>query len=149
MANVNEIVMCVKWSGRLPECGLAPVNCTWEDITGQPTTILPCTPNVYLIRAFVTDPVYASINGDARFIVLARRQYDDQNSGVYLINNFDDVPTTIQLNNLKNLIISRFPGVNEDALTEAGQAIFRSGISRAEAIALLAARWQRFVKAVS
>lgn len=149
--NINEIVLCVKWvsdaAGNRPEV-TTPANCSWEDITGQPARSLPCTPNVYLIRAYVTDAVYAALNGDVRYIVLARRTFDDANPGTYTSNNFDSVPSGAQLTSLKNLILARFPGVDEDKLTEVGQAIFRAGLTRAEIITLLAKRWQRFVHAL-
>jgi hypothetical protein len=151
--NINEIILVTKWTiisgGNSPVLVNLPNNCSWEDITGQPADKLHPSPNVYLIKAFVTDAVYTTINGDNRFIVLARRQYDDQNPGTYTINNFDDQPTVTQLNNFKTSIINRFPGVNEDVLIEAGQAVFRAGLSRIEIINLLAKRWQRFLKAIT
>jgi hypothetical protein len=152
MANINEVVMCVKWksdaNGNAPDFTV-PVGCSWEDITGQPAESLPCTPNVYLIRARLTDAVYTAVNGNPAFIILARRQYDDAAlEAVDIINTFNDKPTAAQLTTLKNLIITRFPGVDNDKLTDAGQAIFRAGLTRAEAIAILAKRWQQFIKAI-
>ena len=150
--NSNEIVLCVKWisdaSGNRPDI-TTPAGCSWEDITGQPAEQLPCSPNVYLIRARVTDSVLNAINTDTRFVVLARRTYDDANPETLTFNNFDDKPTATQLNTLKNLIISRFPGVDETSLTEAGQAIFKAGLTRGEIISLLARRWQQFIKAIT
>lgn len=152
MANENHIILCARWlsdaSGNHPDMD-TPAGCRWQDITGQPAANLPCSPNVYLVEAWVTDGVYTAINGDARFIVLARQQYDTAAPETYLANNFDDKPTQTQLTNLKNLIVTRYPGVNDDALTEAGRAVFQAGVTRAEAIALLASRWQRFLKAVA
>lgn len=155
MANMNEIVMTVRWksddSGNGPDF-TPPAGCAWQDITGQPAADrpgIPVTPNVYLIRAWVTDAVYTAINGDTRYIILARRQYDDATPDVDISNNFDSVPTGTQLNTLKNAILTRYPDVDEDKLTEAGRAVFRAELTRAQIIGILAARWARFLKAIT
>ncbi len=151
MANVNEVILTAQWaagSKNEPDMANLPAGCSWEDITGQPAANLPCTPNVYLVRAFLTDAAYTTVNADTRFIVLARRVFDSAIPGVYTSENYSEKPTAAQLTTLKNLVITRYPGVNDDALTEAGAAIFRAGLTRAEAIALLVARWRRFLKAI-
>lgn len=156
MANINECILITRWvsdaQGNRPVfSGAMPAGCSYSDITGQAASILPCAPNVYLVRAFLTDTAYAFANGNANFIVLARRVYeivDAVTPIVYSFNNFDDVPTGAQLTALKNLIQTRYPDVNDDALTEAGQAIIHSGLTRQQIIDLIIPRWRRFVKAL-
>lgn len=151
MSNLNEIVMAVAWisdqNGNRPNI-TTPPGCSWTDITAQPSKNLPCAPNVYLVRAWVTDAIYTALNGDSRYLVVARRTYDDATLAESY-NNLGEQPTGAQLTTLKNALIARFPGIDDDKLVLAGSAIISSGATRQQIITKLAQRWQAFLKAVT
>ena len=49
----------------------------WEDITGTPTAQLTPSPNMYVLRAEVTEAVLSSIKSDGTYLVLSSEEIID------------------------------------------------------------------------
>jgi len=49
----------------------------WEDITGTPTAQLTPSPNMYVLRAEVTEAVLSSIESDGTYLVLSSEEIID------------------------------------------------------------------------
>ena len=142
---MNEIILATRWTivdqTNQPDI-TTPAGCAWEDLTGQPAENLPCAPNLYLIRARVTDPVLSTIQASPKYLILARQTTDL--AGEITYSNTEEQPSAAQLLALKDKILSQYPDMDEDKLTEAGKAILEAGLTRIEIITKLIARWKRF-----
>lgn len=140
---MNEIVVAVKWkkeNGKNTADFLAlSAGKTWEDMVGNYSPA-----PIYLIRARVGDGTLGNVQASNKMIILARRTYEivDGNE-VESFNNFDDQPSAAQLNTMKNLILPRFPGMDEDKLKSAGKEILKQGLTREQIINKLIVRWHK------
>jgi hypothetical protein len=148
MAARNTAVVIGQWvnaGGRNDSAALAdaPSGVAVSDRTAQSGAAVPPSPNVGIFEVKgLTNAQLTGLKALPAYFVLMDKQYDD----VTLIvsgSTYDNVPTGAQLVAFRDAIIERFPGVDEDTLTEAGQSVFRAGLTREQILALLITRWNR------
>jgi hypothetical protein len=148
MATRNRVIVIGRWvvvNGRNVPAAFAdaPNLAEVSDLTAQDGGAVPPTPNVGIFEIKkLSNAALTVLQGMVTYQILATETYDDVTM-VVSSSNFDNVVTAAQLQLLKTAILTRFPDVSEDTLTDAGQAILGAELTRDQLIKKLARRWDR------